>query len=169
MQYFHVANSSLCLTANAFAIRTYWRAIRLQHASAMLPVQRQWALQRMCVCVRGGRTCTSCTTSRSGRCANISTVETGRARSTTELEPPARPTQQLELHAINGTSSTNTEKGLLPSNESIEPECLPGTAAPQDTCRSNQNEDSSQFHPLPSFTALTAPNFQWGEKAMVNI
>ena len=164
MQYFHVANSSLCLTANAFAIRTYWRAIRLQHASAMLPVQRQWALQRMCVCVRGGRTCTSCTTSRSGRCANISTVETGRARSTTELEPPARPTQQLELHAINGTSSTNTEKGLLPSNESIEPECLPGTAAPQDTCRSNQNEDSSQFHPLPSFTALTAPNFQWGEK-----
>ena len=75
---------------------------------------------RGCVCVRGGRTCTSCTPSRSGRCENFSTVETGRARSTAELEPPARPTQQSELHAINGTSSTNTEKGLLPSNGSIE-------------------------------------------------
>ena len=35
--------------------------------------------------------------SRNGRCANFSTSETDRARSTTELKLPARPTQQLEL------------------------------------------------------------------------
>ena len=118
---------------------------------------------RGCVCVRGGRTCTSCTPSRSGRCENFSTAETDRAKNTTDMEPPARPAQQLELHDLNGMSSNEKD---LPSNGSIELECT-GTAAPQDTSRSNQNEnseESSQFHPLPSFTALSAPNFQWGEK-----
>ena len=46
---------------------------------------------------------------------------------------------------------------------SVGQECT-GTAAPpdlQDTC---QDEDSSQLHPLPSFTAIPAPNFQWGQK-----
>ena len=60
---------------------------------------------------------------------------------------------------------SSNEKDLS-SNGSIELECT-GTAATQDTSRSNQNEnseDSSQFHPLPSFTALSAPNLQWGEK-----
>ena len=69
------------------------------------------------VCVRGGKTCTSCTPSQNRRCDwNFSTSETDRARSTTELELPTRPTQQFKWHAINGMGRANTEKWLPPSN-----------------------------------------------------
>ena len=93
---------------------TFWRAVRVQHASAVLPVQREWALQRVCVCVRGGRTCTSCTPSRNGRCENLSTSETDKARSTTELELSTRPTQQfIESHAINVRAEQIPRNNLL--------------------------------------------------------
>ena len=130
------------------------------HVSCDLPHARARLLLSSC-----GRICASCIPSRNGRCENLSTSETDRARSTTELKLPTRPTQQLELHAINGTARmgrNNTEKwlplatgrraGMYRNN------CCT-TRGLQDTCRLSQDEDSSQFYPLPSFTVIPALNF----------
>ena len=114
----------------------------LPHAQALL-----WAWLLLS---SRGRTCASYTPSRNGRCENLSTSKTDRARSTSELKLPTRPTQQLELHAINGTARkgrNNTEKWLILSNWPVEPECTGTTAVAttrglQDTCRLSQDEGS---------------------------
>ena len=123
---------------------------------------------RGCVCVRGGRTCTSCTPSRNGRCENLST-STDRARSTTELELSTRPTQQfIASHAINGTGRTNTEKQPPPpSNGSVGQECTGTAASPdlQDTCQEKTQASCTHCQVSPLFLHQISN----GVRSMVNI
>ena len=118
------------------------------------------------MCVRGGKACTSCTPSRSGRCENLVDA-TCRNETPPQPEPPEQPhLPPMDEDRVNGTVEMGEDyeieehDELSPPNNNLPDVEFQFTSLQSMDC-TNPTQLSSTH--LPSFEAAATPNFLWGD------
>ena len=134
-----------------------------------------------CACVKAGNSCHNCFPSRLGHCTNLQAQAATNIPShshSNKSAPSSCPTLISSEQQSQNTQTTQTQ--TLPSVSAVpafltrqlqqvdslspSPEDLTPLDMLQDTLTVSSDQDSNQFHPIPSFTVIPTPNFQWGGK-----
>ena len=149
---------------------------------------------KACVCVRNGKACTNCTPSRNSRSKNVEgTLQSGTNALSVQscAREPGRVgngagtggtrVEVAEAASIDGRDGEGIGEGLQVLNDGVPtmefaislaadgavipacPEQL-STTAESITTDYTQTNSTSTIAYLPSFTPMSTPNFQWGDK-----